>query len=347
MGCEVYIFPQTFPDILHPLTTVSWEPAQRDLPDHNGVFAAVLLWDKIFVALATPYSPDPQHPQSQLCCTSVDLAAWTRLAEFDILEFGLGTYRSQLVRVGGVRLNSISPSSASLAEERAVYDDLLVSEDGVSWHASLPPMPTKRYNPTVVSCGWKTEYLVVVGGIGSSMYTLNVVEVLADDDRWWTIQSLPIPCRVANHCFHNRNLFLTLAPYRPFLGSTIFCELETLVAHCTGAATGDEPGGGLWKIIAKDRDVGFTMYRKYWPDQFSGFFASLGGYLVTSKVKPWPSLYAHSPLTRTWVTVEEIPALLDKVSVIVPLPATGDLVLFSVFSRKVVKATLRGTYAVK
>lgn len=309
---------------------------------HSDVFSAVLLQDKIFVALALPFPLEAPDSLSLLCTTCLELKSWIQLTTLDSVDFGLGTFQSKLVRVGGRK--------GWLSE---VHGSVLVSDDGIDWRHSLPPMPTARRHPMVISTG---EYLVVAGGEDHVGEVLATVEVLVDG-LWCAVKPLPISCRVANHCFHHGKLFLTPAPNQAFIYSTIFCEVETLRAHCSEHAAGDKPTGVLWKTIDRDRDVGFAVHGtvKYRLDRFSRFYASLGGHLVTSKYDtPYPRqllLFAHSPLTQSWVSAGEIPAPLEHSAcgfmATVPLPRTGELVVIGgTIPMKVFKATLKSKLCV-
>ena len=254
---------QTTPDLLHPLTGIRCVIAKGRLPEHDGVFAAVLFQDKIYVALKVPsycssnsdsddtcsshsgsssFDGEDTHMHSVLCCSSGQLRSWKQLATFDVVGFGIGTYQSKLVRVGGVE------GLDDVGSRWSVLSSVLVSDDGITWQNSLPSLPTRRAYPMVVTVGRNPEYLVVVGGCDYSpeLKCLPTVEVLAEG-QWYTLQSFPVPCVVGNHCFHNGKLFMTLnSPY-----SVFFCEVETLLAQCTECVAGKEPRSSLWKTIAK------------------------------------------------------------------------------------------------
>ena len=237
---------QTPPDLLHPLTDIRCVIAKGRLPEHDGVFAALLFQDKIYVALKIPWyclsdsgSHEDKPMRSMLCCSSGQLQSWRRLATFDVMSFGLGTYQSKLVRVGGHQ---------GLDEERSqlsAVSSVLVSDDGITWRDSLPPLPTRRACPMVVTVGRNPEYLVVAGGgnFSPELKCLPTVEVLAEG-QWYTLQSFPVPCVVGNHCFHNGKLFMIFMtnPLGLLCQFTYsFCEVETLLAQCTECVAGKEP----------------------------------------------------------------------------------------------------------
>ena len=262
----------------------------------------MLFQDKIYVALKvddndnpiqpqsrlfnTPYSHSEKMPmKSMLCCSSGKLdKSWKSLPNVDAVSFGLGTYQSKLVRVGGLQ---------SLDEETfkpSVLSSVLVSDDGITWRDSLPPLPTRRACPMVVTVGRNPEYLVVAGGCDySPVWTcLPTVEVLAEG-QWYTLQSFPVPCVVRNHCIHNGKFFMTLdltmgSGFTRYC-SVLFCEVETLLAQCTECVAGKEPRSLFWEI-EKACDVGFStkfIDEGFDDGNFPIFSASLGGYLITMK----------------------------------------------------------------
>ena len=151
--------------------------AKCNLYERTTVFAAVLFQDKIYVALdEREYSwPENSGPSdytrySELWCSSGQLLWWNQLTTFDVVDFGLGAYQSKLVRVGGVE------------DEVSVLNSVLVSDDGKTWRNSLPPLPTRRGCPMIVTVGRNPEYLVVAGGCDYSpeLKCLPTVEVLAE-----------------------------------------------------------------------------------------------------------------------------------------------------------------------
>lgn len=293
-----------------------------------NTLSAVLFQEKIYVvAMGLSYKQ-----QSEVYCASIDLDSWTKLSELDLLCFGIGTYQSKLVLVGGVKVTG------------EVCNDWSLSSNGITWQPSLLPMPTKRYSSAVVNTG-NPEYLVVAGGLGESDEALDVVEVLIEGN-WFVVKPLPISCRIKDYCFHDRKLFLNPASIEPFIFSVVYCKIKTLLAHCNLCAAGGKSMGILWKTIDRNRDIGFSACgtTKYRLDKFARFFASLGGRLVTSKCDaPWPRAYlafAHSPVTKSWVSVGNVPDSFNSFSAITVALPTGELVVMS--GIKIYRSTLRG-----
>ena len=127
-------------DILHPLATIQWETCW----ELEGIFcdyistSTVVLDDKLYFGV-TFGGKDGEIVLE----FSADLAAWKVPPASD---FGLSTYHSQLVLVGG-ELNGTT------SNKLWVYDN-------DTWHCSLPPMPTgscscEHWHTRVPRGGWR------------------------------------------------------------------------------------------------------------------------------------------------------------------------------------------------
>ena len=114
-------------DILHPLATIQWETCWEleGTCDFTGT-RTVVLDDKLYLRVS--YFKYGFMGAGMVLEFSADLAAWKVLPLPPAICFGLSTYHSQLVLVGG-KLNGTT------SNKLWVYDN-------DAWHCSLPPMPT-------------------------------------------------------------------------------------------------------------------------------------------------------------------------------------------------------------
>ena len=132
---------------MSPLANLEWSENSCDWPGGISLSQVVLLRDKIYIGVT---SRRIGRYIGELH-SAVDLSSWTTttLAVLaGIKKFGLGTYHSQLVLVGGVN------------HADKVVGDVWTSEDGTKWHQSesLPPLPTPCQQPAVINTG-SPEYL--------------------------------------------------------------------------------------------------------------------------------------------------------------------------------------------
>ena len=122
-------------DVLHPLATIQWETCWKLEDIYYDCIDTVVLGDKLYLEITC------NGNNGMVLEFSSDLAAWKMLPLPPAIYFGLSTYHSQLVLVGG-RLNE----TCSLTNKLWVFDN-------DAWHCSLPPMRTGREYPVVVNTG--------------------------------------------------------------------------------------------------------------------------------------------------------------------------------------------------
>ena len=209
-------------DILHPLATIQWETCWKleGTCDFTGT-STVVLDDKLYSGIGEfKYYGSHGLGAGMVLKFSADLAAWKVLPLLPVSDFGLSTYHSQLVLVGG-QLHGVTTNKLW------VYDN-------DAWHCSLPPMPTCRYDPVVVNTG-TPEYLVVAGGYQFWADPIEVVEVLMEG-QW--VSCAPLYFNPNHGCIHNGNLY--------FSGQ--YCQLESLVKACV-QSDGVSDTGELWNCL--------------------------------------------------------------------------------------------------
>ena len=203
-------------DVLHPLATIQWETCWKLEDIYFDCIDTVVLDDKLYLGTCSGNA-------GMVVEFSSDLGAWKVLPLPPALYFGLSTYHSQLVLVGGW-LNE----TYSLTNKLWVYDN-------DTWHCSLLPMPTGREYPVVVNTG-TPEYLVVAGG----HHCAQVVEVLMEG-QW--VSCAPLHPQPSDGVIHNGNLYFSCER-----NSVVYCQLESLVKACV-QPDGESDIGELWNCL--------------------------------------------------------------------------------------------------
>ncbi len=143
----------------------------------------------------------------------------------------LTTYRSQFVTVGGWN-----------GSNGRATNQLFTSDSGLEWQPSLPPMSTKRYYVSCISTR-SPHVLVVAGGCGYNTVTLDIVELLLEE-QWHTVDPLPKPCYGMAATLHQDEVVFT-----DWHSATIFkCDCTSLISSCTesNTTTEDTP---LWALL--------------------------------------------------------------------------------------------------
>lgn len=235
----------------------------------------------------------------------------------DLLHFAITCYRSQIVLVGGCYGLFCGETT----------DHLWVSEAGVHWERSLPPMKIKRQNPSVVSAGYP-ECLIVAGGVGSSREVLNTVEVLVGNE-WLTVQPLPHPPR---HLFISNTSLIALDNDREG-NDGYWCSVDSLLAPpCDKAQLPCD----LWRKFRGP---------KYYYPSYVLTMATLGQCLVAFPATPdnnGDTIQVLSPSTLTWLDMGEMPwpsLFVASASTILP---TGELVMIFEADYKELRDMLKG-----
>ena len=131
---------------------------------------------------------------------------WTTLPPLPVSYFGLGQVNGKLVAVGGRKKSIINKIN-----EVYTYD-----ERSRKWKQTIPPMPTARQSPGVLSL---QSALVVAGGFTSTFS--DAVEIFKPDtSQWYRTDPLPTAClnttliAIGNTCYslYRRMEWLTPQP---------------------------------------------------------------------------------------------------------------------------------------
>ncbi len=117
----------------------------------------------------------------------------------------------------------------------------------------------------------------------------------------------------AKHTFHNGNLFIAAGLPTPAI---VYCNLVSLLAACRKAHSDAVSGAatGLWKQLDKAP-----------PDIASSIIISFGGSLITI-ASCESRVFAHSPVSKSWVCVGELTSPLCSMNITLVAP-TGELLV--------------------
>ena len=278
----------------------------------------MLLQDKMCVGGGNTLSPENN---SSLFISSTDLNSWSQVTT-PTRYYGLTTYHSQVVLVGGMELDT-----------RMATNKLWTLKGETNWQPSLPPMPTSRYLSSALNTG-SPECLVVSGGLDSGGTPVNVVEILKDNE-WSSVQPLPKACSHLKSTLHKGRLYL-MGGLRQ--GPSVFhCKLESLLNEDYTQEMSHS--SGLWSELQ-------IHFKRSSPSSFANQLISTGGDLISGTCSS--EICAYSPHTLSWLHVGNLPIELVSTATIV-LP-TGELVVLGGvspsgdWSNRVFKASLKGDY---
>ena len=213
---------------------------------------------------------------------------WTTLPPLPVELFRLGQVNGKLVAVGGVK-----KSDSSTTNEVYTYD-----ERWKKWKQTIPPMPTARCHPGVLSL---QSALVVAGG---APYTDAVEIFKADTSQWHTTDPLPTACcnislvAIGNTCY-------ALGGFKSpsHLNQALYASVDDLLHNAVPANqtthSGSSDTQSAWKTLPDTPTYGPAA------SVLAGHLLTVGGRETSGG---GAEIYAYSPSTNSWIYISDLPA---------------------------------------
>ena len=277
---------------------------------------------------------DDDHDKYIVYCYDPSQDKWTTLPPLPVRYFGLGQVNSKLVAVGGVK-----KSGHQATDEIYTYD-----ERSRKWKQMIPPMPTARWSPGVLSL---QSALVVVGGDTSStlslssLYTAAVEIFKPDTSQWYRIDPLPTACydislvAIDNICYalggyNHSNLNQALC-------ASVGDLLRNAVPANQTTHSGSSDTQSAWKMLPNTPTYGPAVA------VLAGNLLAMGG----KKTPEWGSaakkeVYMYIPSTNSWIYINDLPAPRSTTTVAV-LSSIKVLVIGGGGESKTVNTLYKGT----
>ena len=177
-------------------------------------------------------------------------------------------------------------------------------EEEGRWKQVLPPMPTGRYCPAVIS---HDNFLLVTGGVAEDVSTvLNTTDVLDLTTMKWSTPeglNLPIPLWAHHLALCGEYLYLfggnTVYPWRSSndYNSQVWRAKWSDVKQ-SAAPQHSQPRRGVWTQIADTPTLRPT------PVSCGGRLYTVGG--RTTDDKPISTVYSYIPARNQWVSVGDM-----------------------------------------
>ena len=238
------------------------------------------------------------HPQSIVMGGSVLVAAcnshyvlryktrsnqWSVLPSCPVEGFGLGHLSGKLVTVGGV--------DGSGATVNDVYTYV---QETQQWEKSIPPMPTPRQWPTVVTYN---SSIAVCGGCGGD----RVVEVFnSETAQWHTAAPLPVACVYMQLTIINYTCYLAgggvLSSTRSITCASLPSLFQSSSPHEQQTSAQQQ---SVWTVLP---DI--PLYHTALANM-GGTLLSMGGHESTSS-PPSDAIHAYSASTKAWVKIASL-----------------------------------------
>ena len=240
-----------------------------------------------------------------VCCYDRSQDNWTTLPPLPVRYFSLGQVNGKLVAVGGKKKSDDSPTN-----EVYTYD-----ERSKKWRQTIPPMPTARCHPGVLSL---QSALVVAGGVP---YTGSVVEIFkADTSQWYTTDPVPTACcdislvAIGNTCY-------ALGGYKhpSRLNQALYASVDVLLHNAVPAnqttCSGSSHTQSAWKTLPD------TPTYEPAAAMLAGHLLAVGGKETSDGGADTKEVYTYSPSTNSWIYISDLPAPRSRTAVAVLSPS--------------------------
>ena len=221
---------------------------------------------------------------------------WNTLPDCEVRHFGLGQVRGKLATVGGIN-RYVDKITNSVNE----FDEVTQS-----WKQSIPPMPTARFSPAVLS---HHSTLTVAGG--STGFTLSqcitVVEVFREEtSQWHTTEPLPFPWHAPSSLLINNRWYLLGGGVKEehFSNRAVCAHINLLLQNALprdqASTNKDSTSNSAWE--------GLPNTPHYAPAvaTFGASLLAVGG--TTTNKRSQTTVHVYSPCTNAWIHISDLPA---------------------------------------
>ena len=228
-------------------------------------------------------------------------------------------------------------------DARANNEVFTYSERSKKWKQTLPPMPTARYSPGVLSL---QSALVVAGGCIND-YTDAVEIFKADTSQWYRTDPLPTACRdislvaIGNTCY-------ALGGFKSpsCINQVLYVSVDDLLHNHYAVPANQTTHSGssantqsAWKTLAN------TPTYQPAAAMLAGNLLVLGGKETSKGGADKKEVYMFSPSTNSWIYISDLPEPRFKTAVAV-LSSTEILVIGGRY-RDRLNTTCKGTLQLK
>ena len=257
---------------------------------------------------------DKEENEYTVCCYDPSQDKWTTLPPLSVRWFGLGELGSKLVAVGGRKK----------LDNRATNEVHSYNDRTKKWKQTIPPMPTARWSPGVLSL--QSATLVVAGGRCTQSSYTDAMEVFSTEtSQWYRTDPLPTPCSsvsiidIGSTCY-----ILGGYKYLSRLNQALYAYIGDLFQNAVPANRQTTHSGrsgtqSAWKMLPKVPSNQPTSAA------LAGNILALGG-KGTSSGGNKKEMYMYLPSNNSWIYFNDLPTPLFGTAVAI-LSSTEILVI--------------------
>ena len=232
---------------------------------------------------------DDDNDKYIVYCYDPSQDKWTTLPPLPVKLYGLGQVNGKLVAVGGWKNTNYVYT----------YD-----EQSQKWKQTIPPMPTARHFPGVLSL--QSALVVAAGCTSIRQYTAAVDIFKSDTSQWYRTDPLPKACcnislvAIGNTCY-------ALGGYDgSHLNQALYASVDDLLGNAVPANqtthSGSSDTQSVWKTLPNT-----PTYRPA-AAMLAGNLLAIGGDETFEGGADKKEVYMYSPSTNSWIYVSDLPA---------------------------------------
>ena len=215
----------------------------------------------------------------------VTSGSWSVLPSCPVQWFGLGQLSGKLVTVGGLGCGTVNQVYTYVQETQ-------------QWEKSIPPMPTPRLWPTVITYN---SSIAVCGGMGVGRD--RVVEVFnSEAAQWHTAAPLPVACAYMQHTIINDTCYLggggVYSPTRSIMCASLPSLFQSSSPHEQQTSAQQQ---SVWTVLP-DMPLYYSALAN-----MGGTLLALGGGESASSPPSDAIIHAYSASTKAWLRIASLP----------------------------------------
>ena len=250
---------------------------------------------------------------------------WTTLPSLPdpVKSFGLGQFNGTLVAIGGQMEKN---GNVYISNKVYMYEETLQK-----WKNKLPPMPTARFDPGVLSL---QSALVVAGGEVADMECTNVVEILKgerpEELLWCTTNPLRVPCSRISIVSTGDTCYVIGGYIRQSeLNQSLYASISELL-HCAAPLNETNRIGRHAETQSAWKTIHNTFSYNPAAAVLAGNLITLGGWVEAAGGEIKKEVYVYSSSTDSWVYIGDLPVPLART--IVAAVSCSQILLIGGFS---------------
>ena len=211
---------------------------------------------------------------------------WSTLPRLPVRYFGLGEVKGELVAVGG--------ADSFRSKSNMVHE----FNKGRNWKQTIPPMPTTRAWPAVVSL---PTHLVVAGGLRFLGALTDKVEIYnISTSQWSETDKLPYACEDQRGIVYNNTVYLMGGSAVNHLNKVCAAQVDKLISADRQDDGSANKADSVWNTISNTPSYAPS------PVTISDTLFAIGG--VDSERKAIQRIYAYSSSMDSWLYVGDLPS---------------------------------------